>query len=875
MNILYHFTIEHLKKNRKRTITTIIGVIISAALICGSSLLAASFQDMFLREAIENNGNYHGVFIDVPSDHAKYIIQNENVKESMISKNIGYAKIDSQNEYKPYVFIKAYDETSMKEQPIHLLEGRFPENSNEILLPEHVTSNGNVKVKVGDELVLDIGSRYMGENILSQGDSFDPMEVFKSNKTQQYVITGIIQRPDFEQYSAPGYTAITYLNKDNLSKGDVINVSVLLKNPSKIYDIAPQIAQKAGLEMSENQLGEMTYNISYNSDLLRWLGISNDQMFVTSFYYILFIIIPLIALGSISVIYNSFTISVSERKKQFGMLISVGATPRQIKKTIIFEAIIIALIGIPIGIISGIAGIKITLVFANGLMSQINDGIHQIQMVTTPLVILLTVFFSSLIIFISAYLPSRKASKISPVEAIRANDELSSSNIKVSTGWMTKKIFGIEGEIALKTLKRNKRKYRTTIFSIFISVVMFISVSSFMKYTIMGSETYSTEYNFAVFLHDSPDNQEMINYLSQIPDTQKISTVKSVPGDIIVKKSNLTKDALNKFSNKFMLENGNVRVPASIYSVGEKSFLEYIDTLHLDNGDFTNKQDIHGILVNHTTSYWDDDGKVNKAELDVLNVKSGDNIRFYQSHDLANEASKELKSLNAKIVSVTDEKPFGLDNVQGPVFIVKEDDYLNAANILYKDNMEYIENNINVYINSDNTDNLEEMYLAKAKSLGMVMPSYFNQEKSDRSTMMTIRLIQLFFYGFIALITLIGVTNILNTIATNIQLRNREFAILQSTGLTPGGLNKILFLESAFYGIKALSYGLPISIGISYMLYKNVNNGIMNYISYSLPWGAMGICIISVFVIVYTTMMYASSKTKKTSIIDVIRNENI
>ena len=280
-------------------------------------------------------------------------------------------------------------------------------------------------------------------------------EEFKEIKRESYRITGIMKKPRFESFANPGYIAITYLDESLFGSDDRVNISVLLDKPKEVYNVVPQMAEAAGIE-----------NFSYNNELLRWMGISKNDNYNRLITSVGLIVITLIAIGSVSVIYNAFAISVSERKKQFGMLSSVGATARQVRKMVHFEAFVLGLIGIPLGILSGILGIGVTIkVISPIIQSSIAGNGVSLRLVISPMVIIATVFFSALIILISAYLPARRAARVSPIEAIRLTGDISIKGRKLKTSRLTRWLFGFEGELALKNLKRNRKRYAATVMS--------------------------------------------------------------------------------------------------------------------------------------------------------------------------------------------------------------------------------------------------------------------------------------------------------------------------------------------------------------------------------------------------------------------------
>lgn len=132
-------------------------------------------------------------------------------------------------------------------------------------------------------------------------------------------------------------------------------------------------------------------------------------------------------------------------------------------------------------------------------------------------------------------------------------------------------------------------------------------------------------------------------------------------------------------------------------------------------------------------------------------------------------------------------------------------------------------------------------------------------------------IMQVFIYGFITLMTLISVANIFNTVSTGIDLRCKEFAMLKSVGVTPKGFRRMLRFESLFYGLKALVYGLPLSLIISVLMWKSLTEGFT--LAFQPDWRIYLGVIVAVFCITGISMAYATSKVKKDSIIETLKSE--
>jgi putative ABC transport system permease protein len=343
MNIFNKVTLQGMKKSRTRTIVTVIGVILSAAMITAVATFAVSLQNYIVKGAAQKSGGWHVGFLDVPSSFVQERIHDDGVANTATFENIGYAKLDGgKNSKKPYLFIAGFSKETFNALPITLLSGRLPQNSGEILVPGSIMIKSGVQFKVGDTLTLTVGSRMDGNKNLGQHDPYASGEetlVPKAKKT--YTVAGICQRPAFEEDSAPGYTLIT--KADTQDQADDLSLFVTLKNPRGVHAYASSTA------------GGHSY--IFNNNVLRFMGLSDDPgtKILTAFLYAVgAIVIAIIMIGSIFLIYNSFNISLNERTQQFGILASVGATAKQLRNSVLFEGLCIGAIGIPIGVIIGI-----------------------------------------------------------------------------------------------------------------------------------------------------------------------------------------------------------------------------------------------------------------------------------------------------------------------------------------------------------------------------------------------------------------------------------------------------------------------------------------------------------------------------------------
>lgn len=848
MSILNDLTIKNLKLNKKRTIVTIVGIILSTALMVGIGLLFSSFQDYMIRETISYNGKYEAEYGDVSLDKLNSIDKKDF--SYFYQKAIGFSKFDSANEYKPYLYISSVNKEYFNE--LHLISGRFAENDSELVISNHINTNGGASYKIGDIITLKYGERVIeGVNTLANNEYYEE-ETLNIVGEKTYTIVGIVERSNFEDYSASGYSTFTL---DMNDKEGTVNVFVMFNNKKKIIKQSEDLAKKLGYDNA----------ISYNSTLLALYGESTYGNIMKSMITMIIIMLSLVSIGCIVVIYNSFAISVMERKKEFGLLSSIGATKKQLSYTIFFEALIEGTIGIILGIGGAYIGIGTVILIINNLIGDIL--VLKLNLVTNIMFIIIPVIFMILVIFISALVPSRRAAKVSPIEAIRQNDDIKINKKKIKTGKLVNKLFGIEGEIALKNIKRNKKKYRVTIVSLFISIVLFISFSSYMNYTIdtassvMGEVPY--DYQISYFGDDND-----IDALDKISEIIKSNDVKEY---VSYSASNLSIIGNYTYSDEYLdfykSAYGDDGIKAltnlkyqyiSIYILDDISYNKYKELIGLDKDSVILLNKFKGV------SY----GNNKRVNYDIPVINNGDiNIKICNFDD-NDEDVDTTKYCNKKIDNIfVTNKSFDLIEE----FSYMSDFKLIVNKKLYDNISDSGTHYTQFNIISDNTDNIDKLTKELDKYDNV---NYTNVKESMKQANNMILVIKILMYGFIGLVTLIGVTSVFNTISTSMALRKREFAVLRSIGLTRKGFNKILFFESLFFGLKSLIYAIPVSLGVTIIIHYALAD-MMSINSIVIPWKAIIISIVSVFVIVLLTMMYSTSKIKKHNIIEQIREENI
>ena len=846
MNVLNNLTIKNLKLNKKRTIVTIIGIMLSVALICAVAGMVTSFRATLVNIAIMDGGNRHLTVENVSKEDLKYFTNNSHVKSIYLTETLGYAKYDNMNEYKPYAYVLGYTKSAFDNTTLKIVSGRLPQDSGEIVVS--VPFQNNAKVKIGDTISLDIGKRVCTDGtILNQsnpyyveeGDINECQEYITDTRKHEYKIVGIMERLNYniEGYSAPGYVMITKI--DNVS--DNINVSLLFKDAGYYKEYINNIA-------NDNDLNK--YNISLNTELLRWSGASLSDRTMNMLYAVAGVVIGIIILTSVFVIKNSFDIANQEKKKMYGMLSSVGATSKQIKKNVLHEGFILGLIGIPLGILSGILADYILVILINYFAKYTSDDFKFVFSVSIwP--IILSIILGAVTIYLSVVRAAKKSSKISPIEAIRNNNEIKINSKKIKSSKLVDKLFGVGGDIAYKNLKRNKKRNRTTIISIVISVAVFISLSSFLSYGFKLTNQYYQDANYDIQLYLRDTNEEeskkIINDIIKMDNVSRYSIIRSM-SMIFDYKKYYNEDVLEYF--------GGVKdLSLRIMSVGEEEFKRILKENKISDTNF----DYKGLLIDKNIFY--QEGSKNYKEVNLLDLNKFKTVT----------GSINNKDLNIEILKRIDNSLMGFQKVysETPTIIVSDEFY------------DYIVSNYNVnatdsrslYIKSTDAEKLESLIKEYLLDENINNYSLFNIETEAKAQRSLIILVAIFLYGFIIVISLIGITNIINTINTNMNLRRRELAMLKSIGMTKNEFNKMINLESIMYSTKALIIGIPLGILGSFAIYKAFANG-SDY-GYLFPWQAIIIAILVVYILVSLIMHFALRKTRNENVIDVIKDENI
>ena len=929
MSILRRFTWQSMRKNKTRTIVTVVGIILSTSMFMAVTTLGYSLWDYLVRREIYNSGDHYLRYYYTSDEHIAALSQDDRISKLGTLGILGYTKSASEetgNSSNHQFALSAGDSAFFEMNPLRLEEGRFPENSREIVIDRNfllqLQSSGK-PCGLGDMIELDISPTYEGDMALpSDGAAF----------SKTYTIVGI-------------HKAYVHLNDYDMYISHLFTVAQDDDVPLWYRVYVKTVTPKDALALLE-QTPEGTAS-SANHTLLALYGVTYFQNYNTAIIRICCALAAIIMVGSVSLIYNAFSISVSERTKQFGMLASVGATKRQLRASVFSEAMRLSLIGIPLGLFSGYVGIAVTLKLLSPrihtLLSTGNGSVY-LEPMLSPLAIAVAACIALATILLSAVVPAHRATKVSPLDAIRQINDYKIPAKTIHTGKLLCRLFGLPGVLARKYYKISKRKYRATVISLVISIVLFIcaaTISQMIQQTVdrtvdteafdmvcygdqatldqlreqdfVEASAYFTDAYYTAFVPDAMLSEDLLKHWDMIhaqhdsleknmPDVRLIYLEDAVfkaylsrhglpeepyfsdpiPSALVIAKQ-LTiyeRDELSGATNRYTYEYEPYKAegtPLCLITFGSPSGLKPAGAANT--------------RINTCEHYVSEDGEPILAIVPIIEKEDGRHTEDWEHRD---EYVIRWETGSDGIVR---ESYYPRNTVTGQIAdtpaLVQESD---APQIRIGATVQDLPFGISAHA----LDDYNYQYLILPMSAASAPPSsgpdlcitvsdypaarnyldinigelnYRDYRESEESNRTLVLLINVFSYGFITLISLICVANVFNTISTNVALRRRDFGMLRSIGFRKKDLLRMMNYECLSYGCKALLWSIPMSLMFSFVL-QSIDH-LISLSAFIPPWDALLIAAGCVFLVVFITMFYAMGKLRKDNPIDAIRMENL
>ena len=842
MKIVNKLTLRHLKENKKRTVITIIGIIVSVAMLTATCVSVTSLAAVYARDLLYMGGEWHAVLPSATAQQIETLEKNTDLKYVA-----AYKAMDSDI----YSFNLHNDKRASlgigdmgagnRDYFAAFLTGKYtgtiPKDNSEIMVYRSLLEKNGLHWNIGDKVTIDLGKRYISdENGSSSFTSINYVvgETFESIGEKTFTVVGILE----ENPPTRGVQILRGLSKAELDGAGVYLTANTLDN-----------ATESVLTDAVTNAGFSTKDLEFNKDLFRYNWIVRDvDKGMRVILHFSEMILALIIIASVMLIYNAFSISLSERSRYLGMLASVGATKSQKRRSVYFEGAVLGAVGIPLGFGAGLLGMAITFKAIEPLLKRSGLKMENTLTLSFPWWILPVIAVLSIVtIAISAYIPARRASRTTPIDALRQTSDVKVKARKLKSTKIVRKVFGYEGELAYKNMKRNGKKSRVITSALALSVVLFLSVNTFCS-MFQEANQLSREIPYQLYV-ETPQTEKARLYA----DLEQMNSVDQYYS------------ALNTYFSKVRCDSKHLKA-----AYRDKYAKDgYALCIHvLDDADFNalcteNRLDYH-------TFYQKSD-----SELPILVMNSADRKETAApifEDSVVGTALEIPESENGTLAfSVTVKGLIRYRNSDLYAYNLSQPSVVSAfvpfSAAIGKVDCSQAVVGIETKTHAETAETIQKLLENEGYENSYVLDTVAQTEMMNS----TVLIMQVFIYGFITLMTLISVANIFNTVSTGIDLRRKEFAMLKSVGVTPKGFRRMLRFESLFYGLKALVYGLPLSLIISILMWKSLTEGFT--LAFHPDWRIYLGVIMAVFFITGISMAYATAKVKKDSIIETLKSE--
>ena len=885
MSILGKLTRKSLFLNKERSITSLLAIIIAVATFTGISLMYASGMDFLVQIERERVGNFEAQIVNVQEADKEKVLKNDKIKNIVESKM--YSPIFGESgleitfplstDFKDFQKGRLFD---------NYLKGKLPEKENEILLrtneknykPGDKFKINNVEYVISG-IIRDIYIENLNENKdLKEIEKIDGSKINfailrneDAKKLENNKVLGYVYSYDFKNV------------KEEITKQNDELVNSLTNSNNKVKEI------------HKNMLSLMDANIG-----------DSEKGIVSTMKIIRNMLLGVVSVAALIVIYNSFNVSVAERKKQFGVLKSTGATSKQIYYMVMYEAFLYSLIGIVVGFVFGMIGIKLVQVLIGNWLTEMFKSVSAEEMkvgfnfiLQTNELIVVGVT-TAITVFVSAFIPAIKAGRVSAIEAIRNAQEIKIKPGKVRTSRLFKRLLGIEIDLGRKNMKRAKGKFRVTIISLAVSfILLFVMISTrflvidtlnSVKFAIVGkfgSRTVvaNSMYNYEEEKSDSKEVKSPNFDIKKVEEEEK--NVKEKMGrDYTNINYVLASKGLHLPTDKSYYQDPNNEklqgnVTAAIYLVKGKEYSNLLKELGIEK-----LEDGEAILQN----FYLDKKSSSIVRMPIYKSeelkKNGLSLKYAEND---NAEKKEIMHINKVYINdrININSSFNPSVTNVPI-VVNE----NTFNKIAKNTgVDLGKETFFIMSSYEINDKKEREAFAKKwneqyspaeqvkKENGKLVVHANSMDVTQYVGMIeaTFNIVELLLYGFLILIVGISVTNIFSTIAINIILRSKEFAILESTGMTNRQIKKMIRTENTIASLKGIIFGSIVSFTILWFVYKQVmgeNMDVYKFMENINVWAFL-LASMLIYGITWLSSIYAVRKINKEDIVKVINNENI
>lgn len=615
-------------------------------------------------------------------------------------------------------------------------------------------------------------------------------------------IVGELDKEDIEFIKNFANVKDVVINEKETTGQEAV-IDIYFDDMGAVFEDTPRIAELVGISPETP---------TYNYELMAMYLIRDPQDTAPRMIFPIFILITVMASFSlIIIIHNSFAVTMNARIHQFGIFSSIGATPKQIRVCLLQEAAALCAVPILAGNLLGIVFSMVPLQMANVMLGSGMAGRHDAVFGYHPLVLVLSLLVTVITIWISAWLPARKLSKLTPLEAIKNTGELQLKRRKKSR--VLSRLFGVEGELAGNALKAQRKSLRTASLSLIFSFMAFTVMQCFFTLSeISTRETYFEKYqnvwDIMVTLKDTEvDSFGETEEIQKFPGVRNAVIYQKAMAKRIITEDEMSEDmktfgGFSHASGKDVVQtDGGWLVNAPIVILDDNSFLAYCEQI-----DITPQLD--GAVIRNRIS--------DVTNPDFRHPRYMPYVKGENATSVLRRSGSEEMTAEISVLSYTEEVP-GLKEKYADL------DYYELVHFIpvslwkeIKGQIAGCEEDTYICILGRENVTLEELTSLQRdidRKIAGVYPAEIENRIQEREAndkqiqgMMTI------FGGFCILLAIIGIGNVFSNTLGYVRQRKREVARYMSVGMTQEEIRKMFCIEALVIAVRPILITFPLAV---------------------------------------------------------------
>ncbi len=863
-----------IKANRRTTLSIMTAILIASTFLCTLCTFVQSYWNQGVQQEIYSSGDWDAQLLDVQAGQLDLIRGNDKIQTVMVKGNNQTVQL-SENTELPYLLIQNCDSeywNAMHEKNL-ILHGRVPQAPGEIVVGKNFFEQ-NPSFEIGDTLELNIGERKTENAAVDFLSPIQTGESFVKTGTAQYTIVGEIDMTVSSAYN--GYPAYGWLDLANTPDNADVVVYLRAKNPAKIFDIVPQIAENIGLQSDE--YGDYPYR--YHTALLGMYGIYESGHFWNSDLPKLFLALILVASASIAVfayiIRGAFSISAKRKVKELGILKSIGMTPKQIRLLILYEARWLSIVPILISAVLGYVFSYGVLAVYSSLTSEVTGS--ELTISFSPWATLAAMLLSFLTVLLAASGPAKQMGKLRPIEALKENWNNPTLN-KSAKHTVLRKCFGFLGKLSANFISANKKLFRTCTATLCLCMILMFSFLAVFAVSDINNTKAEQDSHFNVNITMESGEQVddvLLQQLKELPHVKELATYTMANCAIWISDSDLSEDFLaaggfeTKAAGEYVVRcDGQYRIPCVLIGLEQDTYQRYLSESGINTSDTASAIAINSVVKNPDFRGYE----AKKEQVPYLNLNAGQHLEVTEKFldSIQGNYTFDLEVLNtlSEMPDIGQNIPF----YTLPI-IIPMDEYYEIIQHFGEDRAVY---NYRTYMNLLTEDGLDIEIQQEADQICSAYLSsndFYTSSKTERAidrdkltdgTMVIV-------YSMTLLFGIVGISSAASAIMNSLYQRRKEFAVLRSVGLDKKGLLKLLYTEAFLLASKPILIGLPILLGICTILLWLQDVTFAEFFTVIPLWGLL-VYIVLIIAVITAIYMTASKKIRKDIIIEVLKDD--